>query len=818
MQLPRAADISVCFSCAEGWDGYPLTQPLKGGIGFRCFCCDKYCYGVRYQLAEDSGPSEGGFSRQASQLAEAETQTCSTRATTWVPEEVRPEDTSGIPCLGAWLAVLQLDSFLDKAKDWCEEMGAAELDEIRENWEDFASYLDLSEEERQRLAEACAPQPETPLSPLPATKSREFFGPDDAPYTVLEKLGQGATATVYRCKRGQEEYAVKVIDLHRFCLHPEFQKFRQHIRREMSLLLMLQHRNIVKLIDVFESKDTFFLVMELVRGGDLSEYLLKKSHGHLDDKEACHVFLQIVEGLSHIHSKNVVHRDLKPQNILLVDPVPAASSNLKGTVSQVEVKLSDFGHSKLVRDGYTYARSHVGTPQYLAPEVLAPNSVTPVCSSNGSYDERADVWSLGVILFVMLTGHYPFRSSEDPLFWEGRFSFRGSGRAEELLRGLIKKRPEERLSLEQCLKSAWVLDNSRKAPPSPQRPITKSLQELRIRLPQPPKNVSKFKTELDSFSLKHKVSASLQILEVVVAFCAEEPDSPLDAVWSELWDLLRQSCPELKWSRSLFPECKSWSLDGPADPMLEEEQEALEAIYAADFEVLNSCSWSIHVGCGTALRVELPAGYPASRPPCVWVECPHGTAPPDIQASLEACWTGSECVYDMAECLRAAVHAAETGEKPGLQSVSKAADPDVAPVQAQSKLSIVHGEILIDRKSSFQAHMAHVSSIQEVESVRDALLQDRKIMAATHNVAAWRFRYTDPAIWEDSTDDGEAGAGRRLLAVLKKRGDKDIVVIVTRWRGIIHLGVDRFRNYCKAAVQLLENEDGGRQGSKKRGQ
>ncbi|CAE7336967.1 unnamed protein product [Symbiodinium microadriaticum] len=92
MQLPRAADISVCFSCAKGWDGYPLTQPLKGGIGFRCFCCDKHCYGVRYQLAEDGR-----------------------MATTWVPEEVRPEDTSGIPCLGAWLAVLQLDSFLDKA-------------------------------------------------------------------------------------------------------------------------------------------------------------------------------------------------------------------------------------------------------------------------------------------------------------------------------------------------------------------------------------------------------------------------------------------------------------------------------------------------------------------------------------------------------------------------------------------------------------------------------------------------------------------------------------------------------------------------------
>ncbi|CAE7494536.1 CPK1 [Symbiodinium natans] len=817
MQLPRAADIFVCFSCAKRWDGYPLTQPLKGGIGFRCFCCDKHCYGVRYQLAEDSGHSESGYPQQAVQLAA--TETCTTTTTTCTSEEARPEDQSDIPSLGAWLAVLQLDGFLSKAKDWCEEMGAAELDEIRENWEDFAEYLNLSEEERERLAEACQPQQQTPLSPLPATKSRESFGPDDAPYTMLEKLGQGATATVYRCKRGADEYAVKVIDLHRFCLHPEFQKFRQHIRREMSLLLMLQHRNIVKLIDVFESKDTFFLVMELVRGGDLSEYLLKKPHGRLDDKEACHVFLQIVEGLSHIHSKNIVHRDLKPQNILLVDAAPEPSSQLKATASQVEVKLSDFGHSKLVRDGYTYARSHVGTPQYLAPEVLLPNSVTPdVCSSQGSYDERADVWSLGVILFVMLTGHYPFRSSEDPLFWEGRFSFRGSGRAEELLRGLIKKRPEERLSLEQCLKSAWVLDNSRKAPPSPQRQLTKNLQELRIRLPQPPKNVSEFKTELDSFSLKHKVSASLQLLEVVVAFCVEDPGSPLDAVWSELWELLRQSCPELKWSRSLFPECKSWSLDGPADPKLEEEQEALEAIYSSDFEALSSWSWLVHVGCGTALRVELPAGYPASSPPCVWVECPHGKAPQGIQASLEACWTGSECVYDMVECLRAAVLAAQTGEDPLGPDVSKPAEADEAPVRSEPKLPILHGEILIDRKSSFQAHLAVVSSMQEVDSVRDALLQDRKILQATHNVAAWRFRYTDPAVVEDFADDGEAGAGRRLLAVLKKRKDMDIVVIVTRWRGIIHLGVDRFRNYCKAAVQLLERDDRGRQGSKKRGQ
>ncbi|CAJ1401078.1 unnamed protein product [Effrenium voratum] len=631
------------------------------GPAFRCFICDKLCHGVRYHVPDQDTSTACWSPEESETLPKA----ASTGSQTASGEEVQEvllfggdEDSNEImPSLRAWLEHLQLGHHLEKAMEWCQEMGAAEMDEIRENWEDFAEHLGLSDEEREYLAEACQPQDLSPLPALAASKSRETFGPEAAPYVMQEKLGQGATATVYRCKRGEEEFAVKVIDLHRFCLHPGFDKLRQQIMREMSLLLMLQHRNIVKLVDVSESSHTFFMVMELVRGGDLSEYLLSKPDRHMDDREACHVFLQIVDGLCHIHSKNIVHRDLKPQNILLVDR-PEEVRDRRHKPKPVEVKLSDFGHSKLVRDGYTFARSHVGTPQYLAPEVAS--------ISKCNYDERADLWSLGVVLYVMLTGQYPFRSSEDPAYHQGRFSFRGSGRAEELMAGLIRRRPEDRMPLEQCLLSAWVQSNRPKAPPRIPRQITASslaaapapVREFRIRLPKAPKKVSDFKSELDMFSLRHKVSASLQLLEVVVTF-TDGPEGSMETAWSELWELLHRNCPALKKCNGMFPDSHANSpMNMHSDPMLDQEQEALNSIYGADFEALSDYEWLVNVGQGTFLRVNLPGGYPGTEPPAVQVECPHGTAP-SIQQSLENCWTpGEVCVFEMVECLRAAVEPA----------------------------------------------------------------------------------------------------------------------------------------------------------------
>ncbi|CAL1160890.1 unnamed protein product [Cladocopium goreaui] len=811
MHLPatHGPESFVCFACAKPLDGYPL----KEGVNFRCFFCDKKCHGVGYHVP-DQETSTSCWSPEASRETLQKAQSSGSSANGTATSNGVPEAVNGfemvedqedlLRCLGPWLELLQLGHYLEEAKEWCQEMGAAEMDEIRENWEDFAEHLGLSGDERESLAEACQPREMSPL--LPAAKSRETFGPDTMPYVMQEKLGQGATASVYRCKRGDEEFAVKVIDLHRFCLHPAYDKLRHHIMREMSLLLMLSHRNIVKLIDFQEAEHTIFLVMELIRGGDLSEYLQRKPNGHMDDEEACHVFLQIVDGLMHIHSKNIVHRDLKPQNILLAEPETTNARNSRRLEcpksKPIEVKLSDFGHSKLVRDGYTYARSHVGTPQYLAPEVA---------NSSRSYDERADLWSLGVVLYVMLTGHYPFRSSEDAAYRQGSFKFRGSGRAEELIAGLIKRRPEDRLSLEQCLRSAWVLGNSsQRATVCLLRPVS-TTKECRIRLPLAPKNVSRFKQELDTFSLRHKLSAWLLILEVVVTFNTEVPEVQMEAAWSELWDICHKYCPELKRS-NMFPGetgnggCSPQKGDG-ANPMLQQEHEALNSIYGLDFEALSDWEWLVNVGHGTSLRVKLPLGYPGSEAPVVQVECPHGTAP-NVQRALEDCWSaGSVCVFEMVECLRAAVESAL------VVGATKEGSEDESPVKVkpvpspECDVQICHSETLADRKSLFQAHLAKVHNMKEVEWVRDQLLADKRVKGATHNVVAYRFRQRRPNLLiEESDDDGEAGAGKRLLELLINRNDNGVLVMVSRWRGTIHLGADRFRNYQKAAQQLLETQ------------
>ncbi|CAK9001802.1 Death-associated protein kinase 3 (DAP kinase 3) (DAP-like kinase) (Dlk) (MYPT1 kinase) (Zipper-interacting protein kinase) (ZIP-kinase) [Durusdinium trenchii] len=844
MQLPAALngpEEFVCYSCAKTFDGYPLEGEDFPGLApcaaFRCFCCDKQIHdGVRYQLAgQDSStscwsPQESqetlcqhllesllelpkakstgsNESRGSSEVSES--RGVSTRQGTWEMAEEPEESWELLRSLGPWLELLQLGHYWDQAKQWCQEMGAAEMEEVKENWELFADDLGLNEEERESLAEACLPQEMSPL--LPAAKSRETFGDEAMPYVLQEKLGEGATAKVYKCKKGDEEYAVKVIDLHRLCLNPGYEKIKHTIMREMRLLLMLQHRNIVKLVDFQEQQHTIFLVMELIRGGDLWEYLLGKPNGHLDDKEACHLFLQIVDGLSHIHSKNIVHRDLKPQNILLAAPATfeEATGRQKSLPTPVEVKLSDFGHSKLVRDGYTYGRSYVGTPQYLSPEV----------ANQKRYDERADLWSLGVVLYVMLTGSYPFRTSEDPAYFQGRFSFRGNRYAEELIHGLIKKSPHDRMSLEQCLQSTWVQLNGSDLTRGPSaRSLTTTstandlvgTKECRIRLPRKPKNVAAFKTELETFSLKHRLSANLENLDVLVSFSCDMPEEMIEATKSELWEILHRNCPGLKRS-NLFPEGPTSPENrASSNPILHQEHEALASIYTTDFEAWNDYEWVVKVGSDTHLRVQLPAGYPHSEPPIVSVECPRGTAP-KVQRELENCWSaGSEgCVFQMVEILRAAVDAMpKLDTESGAAVESPGEEPPVKPeVKVSCDVQICHGETLADRKSTFQAHVAlRVHTSTEVEWARNKLLSDKRIKGATHNVVAWRFRQRRPnKLVEDYDDDGEKEAGKKLLDLLQLRHEMDVMVMVSRWRGVVHLGFDRFRDYNKAAQHLLEN-------------
>eukprot|EP00913_Durusdinium_trenchii_P034425 g32206.t1 len=350
-------------------------------------------------------------------------------------------------------------------------------------------------------------------------------------------------------------------------------------------------------------------------------------------------------------------------------------------------------------------------------------------------------------------------------------------------------------------------------------------------LPRKPKNVAAFKTELETFSLKHRLSANLENLDVLVSFSCDMPEEMIEATKSELWEILHRNCPGLKRS-NLFPEGPTSPENrASSNPILHQEHEALASIYTTDFEAWNDYEWVVKVGSDTHLRVQLPAGYPHSEPPIVSVECPRGTAP-KVQRELENCWSaGSEgCVFQMVEILRAAVDAMpKLDTESGAAVESPGEEPPVKPeVKVSCDVQICHGETLADRSGGFSAALlvgvvevcvgqidrcllnAHVAlrvhTSTEVEWARNKLLSDKRIKGATHNVVAWRFRQRRPnKLVEDYDDDGEKEAGKKLLDLLQLRHEMDVMVMVSRWRGVVHLGFDRFRDYNKAAQHLLEN-------------
>nr|XP_033486205.1 MAP/microtubule affinity-regulating kinase 4 isoform X2 [Epinephelus lanceolatus] len=252
-------------------------------------------------------------------------------------------------------------------------------------------------------------------------------------YRLLKTIGKGNFAKVKLARHilTGREVAIKIID--KTQLNPTS---LQKLFREVRIMKTLNHPNIVKLFEVIETDKTLYLVMEYASGGEVFDYLV--AHGRMKEKEARAKFRQIVSAVHYCHLKNIVHRDLKAENLLL-----DADSN---------IKIADFGFSNEFTAG-SKLDTFCGSPPYAAPELF----------QGKKYDgPEVDIWSLGVILYTLVSGSLPFDGQnlkelrERVLRGKYRVPFYMSTDCEAILRRFLVLNPSKRCSLEQIMRDKWI--------------------------------------------------------------------------------------------------------------------------------------------------------------------------------------------------------------------------------------------------------------------------------------------------------------------------------------------------------------------------
>uniref|UniRef100_A0A674A402 Protein kinase D4 n=1 Tax=Salmo trutta TaxID=8032 RepID=A0A674A402_SALTR len=255
-----------------------------------------------------------------------------------------------------------------------------------------------------------------------------------------EVLGSGQFGVVYRGTHRQSGHpvAIKVIDKTRFPTKQERQ-----LRNEQAILQNLSHLGIVLLEGMFETPEHVFVVMEKLHG-DMLEMILSNEKGRLPERTTRFLVTQILEALRYLHFKHIAHCDLKPENVLVASPDPFP-----------QVKLCDFGFARIIGEK-SFRRSVVGTPAYLAPEVISIHG----------YNRSLDMWAVGVVLYVSLSGTFPFNEDEDisqqitnaafmfpRLLWSNI-----SLEAVSLINNLLQVSVRRRFSVGKALGHPWLQD------------------------------------------------------------------------------------------------------------------------------------------------------------------------------------------------------------------------------------------------------------------------------------------------------------------------------------------------------------------------
>ncbi|XP_062608941.1 calcium/calmodulin-dependent protein kinase type IV-like [Saccostrea cucullata] len=254
-------------------------------------------------------------------------------------------------------------------------------------------------------------------------------------YLQLTELGRGATSVVVKVeeKGTQQKWAAKVI-------HKRVDK--KVINSEIGILLKLKHKNVIRLKEIYESPTDIYLILELVKGGELFDRIVNR--GYYSEKDASKAVQQMLVAVKYLHENEVVHRDLKPENLLYED-----------LTDESNLKVADFGLSKIIEREVTM-NTVCGTPGYCAPEVLAGRP----------YSYPVDMWSIGVITYILLCGYEPFYSENERTMYKkilkAEYEFHApfwnniSENAKDFVRKMLQLDPKKRLTEVQALNHKWV--------------------------------------------------------------------------------------------------------------------------------------------------------------------------------------------------------------------------------------------------------------------------------------------------------------------------------------------------------------------------
>ena len=267
-------------------------------------------------------------------------------------------------------------------------------------------------------------------------------------------MGKGAFGNVYESKNPifDNKIAMKIIDKNKININDinnEIQnEEKEDMKSEINILKKLSHPNIVRIFEFYETDNYFYIITEFCKEGELSNYLNKNI---LSEAQLCVIFYQVFSGLIYLHQNHIIHGDLKPQNIL----ISSIENNSEYNEKYAWIKIIDFGTAKIFKKTIIKGDDIVGTLYYIAPEVFSSNY--------DNYDEKSDIWSVGIILYKALTKKYPFigKSDEETVHYilEGEHDTRPlmnySEELQDLIKNLLMKDPNKRPSAIEALNHKW---------------------------------------------------------------------------------------------------------------------------------------------------------------------------------------------------------------------------------------------------------------------------------------------------------------------------------------------------------------------------